>query len=152
MRKLFLTSFTFKTGDNEFTQQRLVAINSNDKDEEADLTQAYETAKSWFPHEFPESNLLSLVAYPAITEAYLNKPLSQLAQGTFNIAHGPNETPYLTVDDFSNDVLIDIDGTKKTFRVGYLNIDQESGAREWIIYDKDETIDIINMRWQYLPS
>jgi len=68
MKKLFLTSFEFKTGENTYKEQRLVMVQSNEipegKDEEF---VAYDKIKKWFPVNFPESSLLEIQAYPTIT-------------------------------------------------------------------------------------
>lgn len=58
MKKLFLTSFVFKTGKNEYKEQRLVIAPTLDK--------AYTKANDSFSNQFPESKLISLVVHPAI--------------------------------------------------------------------------------------
>lgn len=58
MKKLFLTSFVFITGDVEHKGQRLVVA--------ATLDEAYEKAQKWFPQMFPESILSSIITHPAI--------------------------------------------------------------------------------------
>ena len=58
MKKLFLTSFVFTTGGNEYKEQRLVVAK--------DLDSAYEKALKWFPENYPESEMLSCITHPAI--------------------------------------------------------------------------------------
>ena len=55
MKKLFLTSFVFTTGGNEYKEQRLVV--AKDKDE------AYEKALAWY---FPESRMISCITHEVI--------------------------------------------------------------------------------------
>lgn len=58
MKKLFLTSFVFTTGENEYEEQRLVV--APDKDS------AYEMAQAWFPKNYPESTLNVCITHEAI--------------------------------------------------------------------------------------
>lgn len=58
MKKLFLTSFVFRTGKNEYKEQRLVVAQ--------DLDKAYTKATESFRDQFPESKLTSLIVHPAI--------------------------------------------------------------------------------------
>lgn len=58
MKKLFLTSFVFKTGKNKYEEERLVVAK--------DLDDAYKKAEVWFPQNFPQSNLISTIVHPAI--------------------------------------------------------------------------------------
>lgn len=50
---------------------------------------------------------------------------------------------------YSKDVLIDMDGYRKNFRIGWYDFDD----KEWRLHDKgaEESLDIKNMRWQTLP-
>jgi hypothetical protein len=69
MRKLFLASFKFKTGDLTFEEQRIVAIECdecNSNDEETEL--ATDNVVAWFRETFPESELISAMAYPTIQQ------------------------------------------------------------------------------------
>jgi hypothetical protein len=74
MRKLFLTSFSFRTGDSEFKEYRIVVVNNYDKPknknrELSDETQvALEKLTTWFGNEFPESTMLGAWVHPAIDE------------------------------------------------------------------------------------
>lgn len=78
MKKLFLTSFVFKTGEIEYKEQRLVIASNKEVQEyhkkhsdqfdlpEGELDIAYFKAKQWFRNDFPESELISLIVHPAI--------------------------------------------------------------------------------------
>jgi hypothetical protein len=69
MRKLILTSFTFKTGENECTQPRLVVLNVKGDEPESDLyDRSIETVKHHFPDLYPESTLISIVCHPTLEE------------------------------------------------------------------------------------
>lgn len=52
MRKLYLTSFEFTTGENTYNEVRMVAAPNN--------LEAYEVAKIGFGTEFPQSKLIGL--------------------------------------------------------------------------------------------
>lgn len=78
MKKLFLTSFVFKTGKKEYKEQRLVIASNKAVQEyhkkhpdqfdppQDELDIAYFKAKQWFKNDFPESELISLIVHPAI--------------------------------------------------------------------------------------
>jgi hypothetical protein len=79
MKKLFLTSFVFTTGGIEYKEYRLVVVTKADiqnyKDahkgdtmvsDDPELSSAYEKFSQWFPQMFPESELISHIAHPAI--------------------------------------------------------------------------------------
>lgn len=78
MKKLFLTSFVFKTGGTEYKEQRLVIASNKAVQEyhrkhpdeigrpEDELDIAYFKARKWFEKDFPESELISLIVHPAI--------------------------------------------------------------------------------------
>ncbi len=79
MKKLFLTSFAFKTGDVEYKETRLVLVTSQDvfyykekhkedgyKSDDPELSVAYNKFNDWFPKMFPESELIYHIAHAAI--------------------------------------------------------------------------------------
>lgn len=59
MKKHFLTTFTFTTGENRYRDQRIVVARNSDL--------AYERAKAWFQENYPESELISIVFHEWIT-------------------------------------------------------------------------------------
>jgi len=79
MKKLFLTSFAFKTGEVEYKETRLVLVTGEDvkkykqahegepmESGDPELSSAYEKFSQWFPQMFPESELIYHIAHPAI--------------------------------------------------------------------------------------
>jgi len=79
MKKLFLTSFVFTTGEVEYKDYRLVVVTKTDverykqlhkddpmKSDDIELSIAYQKFSDWFPAIFPESVLTHHIAYPAI--------------------------------------------------------------------------------------
>lgn len=67
MRKLVLCSFKAKTGDYEFEDYRLVAVNYNEGETETDLMlKATRGFEKDFPNYFPDSELLSALALPTM--------------------------------------------------------------------------------------
>ena len=81
MKKLFLASFTFSTGGNEYKEFRLVVATKKDAEAEERLAPvkcpdrseyllnaAYTKAQNWFVKNYPESVWLSTVVYPAIED------------------------------------------------------------------------------------
>ena len=160
MRKLFLASFKFKTGETVYEQQRLVVVESSEvvsylplathskqKVREAEYEIAHIKAKQWFPTEFPESELILYQVYPAI---------DQPADIGFSIL---TWTPSFQGDDVkpeeiqkeghSDDVLIDMDGWRKNFRVGWYDHEDD----QWKFHNpEDEKIfDRAHMKWTHLP-
>jgi hypothetical protein len=78
MRKLFLTSFSFRTGDSEFKEYRIVVVNNYDKPKNKsrelsdEMQVALEKITAWFVNEFPESKMLAAWVHPAIDEIEIN--------------------------------------------------------------------------------
>jgi hypothetical protein len=93
MKKLFLTSFVFKTGDQEYKEHRLVIVSKKEAQEyshnrhtgipiesvdppmdiqTAELEVAYHKAQRWFAKDFPESTLIHCIAHPAIDDFPVN--------------------------------------------------------------------------------
>lgn len=79
MKKLFLTSFAFKTGGLMYTEYRLVVVRRIDiekyldlhkwdamKSDDPAISVVYDKFNEWFPKFFPESELISHIAHPAI--------------------------------------------------------------------------------------
>lgn len=77
MRKLYLASFTFKTGDLEYNDYRIAVVSQEDrkgsemqiqgeKMVDMDLEIAYKKLQAWFPIVYPESELLHLIIHQAI--------------------------------------------------------------------------------------
>lgn len=79
MKKLFLTSFVFKTGDQEYKDYRMVLVTGQDVknyydahhgdpmlSDDPELHSAYEKFNQWFPTMYPESELIYHIAHPAI--------------------------------------------------------------------------------------
>jgi hypothetical protein len=69
MKKLFLTSFTFDTGDvKDIKEYRMVVVTGKEVSAPGrsfyDI--AYEKAGKWFNENFPESILKSIIAHQAI--------------------------------------------------------------------------------------
>lgn len=70
MKKLFLTHISFTTGTVEHNMYRIVCVNSNgsSESEEKDQTKATDLVKNWFPKNYPESTLHSIIPLSAINE------------------------------------------------------------------------------------
>jgi len=79
MKKLFLTSFVFNTGEVEYKDYRLVVVTKTDverykqlhkddpmKSDDIELSIAYQKFSEWFPIVYPESVLKQHITYPAI--------------------------------------------------------------------------------------
>ena len=87
MKKLFLASFLFTTGEKEYKEYRLILVTKVDLQEyirktertpaekaadffenkrQDELEIAYEKARAWFPTAFPQSVWMSTVIHPAI--------------------------------------------------------------------------------------
>lgn len=79
MKKLFLTSFTFTTGDIQYTEYRIVVVSSIDVQKyrqdhkemnfeyaDAESNVVIEKAQAWFSKTHTESIVISIMAHPAI--------------------------------------------------------------------------------------
>lgn len=77
MRKLILTSFTFKTGEIQNEEKRLVVVTQNQSNTQHDLlTKAIENLSVWFKRRYPESELLAVIPHDTIgDEAPEENPL-----------------------------------------------------------------------------
>lgn len=67
----------------------------------------------------------------------------------FNHDQNPEQAWYngKPQEGMSEDVLIDVDGWRTTFRVGYKNIKED----KWDLYQDDVDIDLEGMKWTTLP-
>lgn len=153
MRKLVLTNFKAKTGNYEFEDYRLVVVNHNEGETETDmLLKASRAFTKDFPVYFPGSELLSVGPLPTwgADPMPVEKPDSALHFTNF---HSMDEHPgELEGQGFTDDVLIDVDGNRKTFRVGYYDTENDT----WHLYVKsdDATIDLMYLQealWCHLP-
>jgi len=157
MKKLYLTSFTFTTGTEEvYKEDRIVMVTSkevelfktNTKDQpkfwdsldELWMHAAQENAITWFKINFTESRLISVKSHPTITGIDNTSPVFQLAFGINEFPPRESSNP-----DISIDVLIDIDGYRKNFRVGYYNFPYDGLGGEWILYTSDDVTK--HMKW-----
>lgn len=68
---------------------------------------------------------------------------------TFDIWHQATELPDHSgeEDSYSDDVLIDLDGNRETFRVGWYDFDEHA----WMLYDTDSAVIDEYAKWRYLP-
>lgn len=67
---------------------------------------------------------------------------------TFDIWHQATELPdHSGEDGYSDDVLIDLDGNRETFRVGWYDFDEKA----WMLYDTDSAVIYEHAKWRYLP-
>lgn len=71
MRKLFLASFSFKTGDNQYEETDLICVKA-DPESRVVPDHAYEQFKAWFFVEYPTSELLSIVIRPGVGQGVSN--------------------------------------------------------------------------------
>lgn len=178
MKKLlFLASFVFETGEIEYKDNQLVLVTDRDvqrfmekqkalnpdKGERGPYEHydaAYDVFRTWFEEVFPESTLKHIMCKRPIQSGLFFPKIEAAPESIFNHGgwHTSKETPTLVFDseglpeDMSVDVLIDVDGNRKTFRVGYYDIDFETKEGTWTLYG-DERIDIEldHMKWTYLP-
>jgi hypothetical protein len=159
MRKIILTKFFFCAPEDaqkdhssrrQWEEYRQVVVNHNPGETRADLSaKANELLREWFKTEYAESHLLASVAFPTIGAEDEKESKSNLLFTNWNTF---KEIPALTADgEMSEDVLIDVDGNRKTFRVGFCDIEHETNKATWTLYDQDEEIDLKHMKWTNLP-
>jgi len=66
----------------------------------------------------------------------------------FDVLHDGNEYPYrLDVQGYSDSVLIDPDGTRNFFTIGWYDFDEQ----KWVNNDDHDLTNKDKLRWQYLP-
>ena len=151
MRKLVLCNFKAKTGDYEFEDYRLVVTNHNEGETETELSvKATKAFMNDFPNYFPESKLLSAVALPTMGANPEPTERNESALHFTNF-HDMDDHPEVGDEGYSDDVLIDLDGWRKDFRIGYY--DKDNG---WQVYqhahDGEETkLDLKHGKWTHLP-
>lgn len=147
MRKLFLTSFRFRTGEIDYHEQRLVVVTDGDT-QEAELSIAYDKAKAYFKDFFPESELHSIIVHPAI-EGY--DSVKKIEGNWIPEFFENNRLPMPMEHDNSRskDVLIDLTGWRLNFRVGFFSYSE----MKWSLYDKEaeKLIDLEGLHWTELP-
>lgn len=136
MKKLFLTSFEFTTGDNRYKEQRLVMVQSNELG--ADQTHedvAYQKINRWFPVNYPESKLISIIAHPTITgyaedNVIRNKnneafaPIDKVFDASWNKG---TVIPEDIGDEMSDEFLVDVSGFREVFVIGWY----DHGLKKW---------------------
>ncbi len=163
MRKLLLAQFVFTTGENKYNEMRLVIVNGNEIRPELSFEEiAVKKALDWFPKQFPESILISCCASDAIDNVSEVDDLrtrvgvvdSKKSWENESPLHGEffdhNQKPFSkNGHEYTEDVLIDLDGNRQHFSIGYYHLIDE----EWMIKDKeyDKLFDARNMKWTYLP-
>src|SRR6187551_1002600 len=157
MRKLLLASLNYTSEGNHFALTRLVVVTDEDrKSGLKDPQIATRKAEQWFirthgnsPDNGVENILLdSVVAYDAIDEplvfVYETENVFDASWNRSDVL--PNESGLLT--GFSDDVLIDVDGKRKTFVKGWYNHD----IKQWRSGDEGfKGVVKSEIKWQYLP-
>jgi hypothetical protein len=150
MRKLILTQIFYQTGDLKTVDYRLVVVNHQEGEVEEDLLRkAAAQVEAWFPKNHPESNGLGIVPKATVGEPIIQVDINSSKSFTIGGIYRDCEIPSLENDEKSVDVLIDIDGYRTTFRVGYYDMKM----KRWELYDKTRLIDLIDlddMRWQHI--
>lgn len=64
-----------------------------------------------------------------------------------NFHTGKEKPEGLKNENQTDDILIDVDGWRETFRVGFYNLKDH----QWEVYDKTVVIDFDDMVWTHLP-
>jgi len=141
MRKLILTSFSAKTGELEFTEQRLVVIDSdkhNTSDEDREL--ASEVFKGWFGKQYPESELLSVIPHETVKHYVYNDRWSD-----FNTP--PRKNP--EDDEISVNVIININGEGEFFDTGWYDYNDKKWVNCNRDFDRAIEMNPEKQRWSY---
>lgn len=158
MRKLFLAHFSFTTGKVEFNEQRLLVLNQKEIEEGSrvgwspEIT-ATEKATRWFKQNFTESDIHSCMAFDAIdevaTDTGRDSSPKAIDESPFVASFPMTEIPpHESEDPLTCDVLVDVDGERTRFVIGYYDID---GSR-WIFNGKgSKIVDYKHARWFKLP-
>jgi len=160
MKKLFLTSFEFKGIDkNTYKEQRLVMVQSNEVSEGKDHESvAYSKVQKWFHANYNENcELLSIIAHPTITGYAEETQIKNMEHGQIGFDaswNGIDVFPPRVIgffdgkdypENYTDNVLIDLDGNRKHFDTGWYDYD----TKDWHTVGKEKVKP--TMKWQLLP-
>lgn len=66
----------------------------------------------------------------------------------YDVFHPMTEAPDRDgEEDYSDDVLIDLDGSRESYRVGWYDFENQT----WRLHDLDSAIEEEHAKWCYLP-
>lgn len=161
MKKLFLTSYSFKGADGSQNKDyKLVMVQSNEVPEGADHESvAYTKMHRWFPENHgPECELQSIIAHPTITgyaedniirnqnkEAFA--PVDKVLDASWFVSSDHPKESEINCG-YSDDVLIDVDGKRKTLVNGWYDYDDKIWRSGDDRFEGERESEIL---WQYLP-
>lgn len=151
MKKLITSAeVTFKTGDNTYTRQHLVAADvANDATENEILHRTTDIVNSRFKDYYPQSELISIVPIPTMTP--ITTQIQVKGHAIFSEAFTSDQLPPMQIDSSDSDmVLVDETGERKFFNIWFYDhfnknwIEASSGVEV-----EEETLK--KMRWMHLP-
>lgn len=75
------------------------------------------------------------------------KPDADYAFSPFKNWHKPEEIPVNGTEYESEQVLIDVNGNRNQFAIGYY----DKKDKDWVVYHSTEYLELEHMKWTYLP-
>jgi hypothetical protein len=145
MKVLFLVDYVFKTGGNEYREHVLVSINAEPTDSfEKQVHVAIDSVCNWFPTYYPESELIAVHApKPTVKDHRTNSYKETPVLG--EIVHPMADIPPVKEGETNSKwVLIDVDGNKEFYTLGFYN----TLNKEWIPQDINMEIDLEHAKWK----
>lgn len=150
MRKLVLASFSFKTGEIRFDEQRLIVIEiaPNQKEHLEAISARF---KRWFHAVYPSSELLGIVPYTSIDFTGPDEAASEYDEGRQSelgrfdyLAHPLSEVPVYYQGDISRQMVIDMNGKREHFQIGFYDFDEN----DWMFMEDDTSmLERENAKW-----
>ena len=142
MKVLFLVEYSFKTGENEYTDHVLVSINAEKSDSfEKQQNVAIDSVMKWFPTFYPESTIIYVLAPKPTVKDHRTNPVDK-GEVLGHVSYPMTEFPETYEGETeSRLVVIDLDGKRKDFITGYY----DHADKEWVF--NGEGVDMDNARW-----
>jgi len=150
MKKLITSAeVTFRTGDDTYTRQHLVAAYvAHDATENDVLERTTNIVKSRFKDLYPESELISITPIPTMTMTPITTTVDKTQKvPVLNVAFTADQLPPRNESGESDQVLIDLEGDRTEFIIGCYDFI----SKEWVQDNGNGIIIDDHMRWMYLP-
>lgn len=157
MRKLILTSFTARTGDTEFTEQRIVVIKSPKYASSGhDRELATDVFKNWFKVYRPELELLSIVPHDTVEAPKVGDPIpvpdTEENDNEDSLWKPLKSIPSPVDEEQSVNVIMDINGEGEYFDTAWYDFRD----KKWVNCNSDFNTAITEhpelVRWMYCPK
>lgn len=124
-----------------YQEQRMTVAKSHEK--------AHDVFKDWFRGMYPESELRELIVHQTVGD--VDDVVRSPCQTESPVSHGgwfpPETLPVDLGEGYSNNVLIDMDGSRNHYSIGWYDHDES----KWFFQGDDSFFHPTAMRWSNLP-